>query len=55
MGILQYFGVSFGIGFALLAIFLVRWKLSKRVPAGTKPMPGPWGMLASVDLRDSIH
>jgi hypothetical protein len=48
MGILQYFGVSFGIGFTLLAIFLIRWKISKRVPAGTKPMPGPWGTLDSL-------
>lgn len=50
MGILQYFGVSFGIGFTLLTIFLIRWKISKRVPPGTKPMPGPWGTLDSLKL-----
>ena len=54
MGILQYFGVSFGIGFTLLAIFLIRWKISKRVPPGTKPMPGPWGTLDSLKLGISI-
>jgi hypothetical protein len=55
MGILQYFGVSFGIGFTLLAYALIRWKISKRVPAGTKPMPGPWGAFTSLDIDDSIH
>lgn len=54
MGILQYFGVSFGVGFTLLAIFLIRWKISKRVPAGTKPMPGPWGTLDSAQTGNSI-